>query len=158
MTVSRRTSGRVLALLGLLSLLLTGCGSEDQAPASSTAAAPEGEPYIEVVLANADQRRGQMLYFQCRACHSLNEGGPNKVGPNLWNMFGSTAGFALGFAYSDAFVDSDIVWTTETVSAWLHRPSRFLPGNRMVFVGVKDAQDRANLIAFLQQQTVPAAE
>jgi len=148
MTDSRHTSGRVLALLGLLGLVLAGCSSDDQAP--------EAAPDLDALLANADLQRGQMLYFQCRACHSLNEGGPNKVGPNLWNMFGRKAGFALGFAYSDALVNADVVWTSETVSAWLHQPSRFLPGNRMVFVGVKNPQDRANLIVFLQQETSAA--
>ncbi len=68
-------------------------------------------------------------------------------------MFGRQAGGVPGFAYSDAVLNSDIVWTPETLNAWLAKPAEFLPGNIMVFVGVRDPQDRANLIAYLQQNT-----
>ena len=58
-----------------------------------------------------------------------------------------------GFTYSDAVMNSGIVWTPETLDAWLKQPAKFLPGNMMVFVGVPKPQDRANLIAYLQQNT-----
>jgi cytochrome c len=93
------------------------------------------------------------MYFQCRACHSLYDGEPNKIGPNLYGIFDRKAGLAPGFAYSDALANTDVVWTAESMDAWLAKPSEFLPGNRMVFVGVRDAVDRASLIAFLQQET-----
>jgi cytochrome c len=98
------------------------------------------------------------LFLQCRACHSLGEGEPHKVGPNLYGMFGQTAGQAPGFAYSEVMIESGVVWSPETLDAWLARPSEFMPGNRMVFVGIRKPLDRANLIAYLQQQTGPSSE
>lgn len=139
-----------------MSLSLAGCGTPDPGAAGSVVA-PEEPVDINVLIANADVKRGQNLYLQCRACHSLNQGGMNKVGPNLYGMFGSKAGFAPGFAYSEALIGTDVVWTPETLSEWLARPSQFMPGNRMVFVGVKKPQDRANIIAFLQQATSGAS-
>jgi cytochrome c len=126
----------VVGLIALLAML-PGCGS-DESPATEAVASVE---------------RGQKLYMQCRACHSLNEGGPNKVGPNLFGVFGRKAGLTPGFAYSDALANSDVIWTQEAMAEWLTRPSQFLPGNRMIFVGIKDAQDRTSLIAYLQRET-----
>jgi cytochrome c len=126
-------------IIGLVAMfsILTGCGS-DQPPANDAVATVE---------------RGQKLFIQCRACHSLNEGGANKVGPNLFGIFGRKVGLTPGFAYSDALANSDVVWTEEAMGEWLARPSQFLPGNRMIFVGIKDSLDRASLIAYLQQET-----
>jgi len=140
----------------LATLVLAGCGGPDAtAPdadgGTTDAAAVEEAPDIDALLANADVDRGETLYFQCRACHTLEEGGQNKVGPNLWGMFGREAGSVPGFAYSDALANSGVVWSVETVNQWLEQPANYLPGNIMVFIGVKDPQDRANLIAFLQE-------
>ncbi len=63
------------------------------------------------------------------------------------------AGLAPGFSYSDAVAQSTIIWSAETLNEWLARPSDFLPGNRMVFVGIRKPEDRANLIAYLKQET-----
>ena len=144
-------------LMSLACLLLAGCGAEppaaDGSSGAGVAAGPAPAADLGTLMANADVKRGQTLFFQCRACHSMNEGGANKVGPNLWDMFDCQAGLAPGFAYSDPMKDSDVIWTPETVDDWLEQPSQFMPGNRMVFVGVRDPQDRANLIAYLQQET-----
>lgn len=155
---------RAIALAGITTLALSGCGgSEPPAAGGDTAttgaaAAVDEAPDVDALLANADIERGGTLYFQCRACHTMNDGGPHKVGPNLYGMFGREAGKAPGFGYSDAVIDSGIVWSPETVNAWLEQPARYLPGNTMVFVGVRDAQDRANLIAYLQQNTGAAPQ
>jgi len=142
--------------------VLSGCapestpqGGEGESPAESAAMA---EVKLEELLATADIKRGQTLFLQCRACHSLEAGEPHKVGPNLHGMFGRKAGLAEGFAYSPALSDTEIVWTPEALDAWLLRPSEFLPGNRMVFIGVKKPADRANLIAYLQQATAVTSE
>lgn len=161
-----QASLRKSAWFGLAALALQGCGgSETPAPGADTSAADapaaveeapaaaEEAPDVATLLAGADAKRGETLYFQCRACHTMHEGGANKVGPNLWGMFGREAGGVPGFAYSDALANSGIVWTPETVNAWLEKPAEFLPGNIMVFVGVRDPQDRANLIAYLQQSS-----
>ncbi len=142
--------GLFLAGLLMMAGTLPGCSGDQQGNAGSNSAAPLA---IDERLASADVKRGQTMYFQCRACHSLNEGGANKVGPNLYGLFGRHAGQVPGFAYSDALTNADVVWTAETLDGWLARPSDYLPGNLMVFVGIKDAQARANLIAYLRQET-----
>ena len=127
---------------------LMGCGGDQPSTPGdasvATADAVPGQPDLE---------RGKTLYFQCRACHSLEAGGPHKVGPNLHGIFGRKAGLAAGFAYSEVMKSSDVVWTEQAMDDWLARPSQFMPGNRMVFVGIKDAQDRASLVAYLLQET-----
>ncbi len=149
----RRTfSGFLCAGLIVTAGVLSGCGDDRSAGNDATDTVPQT---LAERLATADIEHGQRIFFQCRACHSLNEGGPNKVGPNLYGLFGRHAGSVPGFAYSDALANADLVWTAETLDGWLAHPSAYLPGNQMVFVGVKDARDRANLIAYLRQATGP---
>lgn len=105
------------------------------------------------VYLNADVSRGQALAMQCRACHSLERGGASIVGPNLFGIFGRSAGSAGGFAYSDALAGSDFVWTPRALDAWLAQPFAFLPGNRMSFPGLPASDDRNALIAYLLQHT-----
>lgn len=161
------TSRRLLVFPVLATMLLAACQQEGPAPQAEQPAAAPGEaepaavpegPSLDELLANADVKRGQNLFLQCRACHSLGEGEPHKVGPNLYGMFGRKAGDAPGFAFSDVLVESEVVWSPETLNDWLARPSEFMPGNRMVFVGIKKPKDRASLIAYLQQETGPASE
>ena len=146
-----------LPVLSAIAVLLAAC--DTGGPGSpATESGKQGEPAedeqsLQELLAEADIDQGRRLYLQCRACHSLEEGGLNKVGPNLYGMFGQPAGEVEDFVYSDALMESDIVWTPETLDDWLARPSEFLPGNRMVFVGIRRPTDRASLIAYLQQQT-----
>ena len=148
---------RVRVPLAILSfgVLLAACAEGgDGAPATASAPTVATAPAdLQALLAAADPEKGKVLFLQCRACHSLEAGGANKVGPNLHGVFGRKAGLAPGFAYSDVFTQANIVWSPETLDAWLARPSDFLPGNRMVFVGIRKPEDRANLIAFLKRET-----
>jgi cytochrome c len=137
-----RSVALVLVLIFTV-VLLSGCGGEQPSAMSASGEASD-QPDLE---------RGKTLYFQCRACHSLDAGGPHKVGPNLYGVFGRKAGLAEGFAYSEVMTNADVIWTEQNMSDWLARPSQFLPGNRMVFVGIKDVQDREALIAYLWQET-----
>lgn len=81
------------------------------------------------------------------------KGGVNMIGPNLYGFFGKQVGTVEGFGYSKAIENADFVWTPRVLDAWLAQPGRFLPGNRMSFAGVGNADDRADLIAFLLQAT-----
>jgi len=139
-----------------LGLLVTACaegGDGAAAPAAAPAATPAPPPDLPALLAKADPDKGRVLFLQCRACHGLEAAEGNKVGPNLHGVMGRKAGLAPGFAYSDVLAQSTVVWTPETLDPWLARPSEFLPGNRMVFVGIKKPEDRANLISYLQKAT-----
>ena len=91
--------------------------------------------------------------MRCRACHSLEEGGATIVGPNLFGVFGRTAGSVPDYPYSGALSASAFVWTPRALDAWLAEPFAFLPGNRMSFPGLSERQDRNGLIAYLLQYT-----
>ncbi len=133
---------------------LSACsGGDNAAPAAAagSSGAPAAPVDIQTLMATADPAKGKVQYLQCQACHSLEAGGANKVGPNLHGIFGRKAGLTPGFNYSDELKNSNIVWSAETLDHWFERPSELIPGNRMVFVGIRNPVDRANLIAYLEQ-------
>ena len=104
--------------------------------------------------AEGDAAAGETVFKKCQACHTLAEGGANKVGPNLWGVMGSTAGARdTGFKFSKAVVDSGIVWTDENLDQYLADPRGFIKGNRMAFAGIRKEEDRANVIAYLKSAT-----
>jgi cytochrome c len=101
-------------------------------------------------------KRGKRVFVLCRSCHTLEDEGRHKVGPNLHGFFGSTAGSKEGFRYSDAVKESGIVWSGETLEEWLVKPKDFLPGNKMAFAGVRKESDRKALITYLMSETAAA--
>lgn len=131
--------------MGYLKLALTA--------AVVTAVSVAGASDLDARLASANLKRGQLLYMTCKACHDVEAGLPHKVGPNLHGMFGRPAGTVAGFRYTDALVKSGIVWTPETMDAWLAQPGAMVPGNGMAFAGVANAADRASLIAWLMSNS-----
>lgn len=97
---------------------------------------------------------GQRAWLQCRACHTLKKGEPNKVGPNLHGMFGAKAGkLQPSFRYSDALVASGIKWDDKTLDAWIANPAKMIKGTRMAYGGNPNAATRAALIAYLRRET-----
>ncbi|NNG05407.1 MAG: cytochrome c family protein [Inquilinus sp.] len=105
--------------------------------------------------AAGDAAKGERLFAQCRACHSLGAG-ENRIGPHLHGLFGRAAGSVEGYAYSAAMRQSGVVWEQDSLDAHLAQPPKFIPGNKMgaMFArGVPNAQDREDLIAFLRQAT-----
>lgn len=103
--------------------------------------------------ANADPTRGEGQAQICRACHSFDKGGATMIGPNLYGMFGKPAGFHSEYDYSQALKSADFRWTPRALDAWLAEPAKFLPGNRMSFLGVADPANRRDLIAYLLRVT-----
>lgn len=101
-----------------------------------------------------DATKGRAVFARCAICHSVDPG-VRKLGPSLSGLFGRKAGQASGFAYSPAMKGSSIVWSGRTIDAFLADPRKAVPGNRMVFPGLANAQDRANLIAYLAGAAKP---
>jgi cytochrome c len=137
-------------ICGLLAVL-GGCGagsSDDMAAAPARSTEPRGP----------DLRRGEVLSFACQACHTLKAGEPHNIGPNLYGIFGKRAAYASNFAYSDALLAADFTWSADRLDQWLAAPETFLPGNAMPFAGYAKADDRRDLLAFLEIATASAPD
>jgi cytochrome c len=101
--------------------------------------------------ADGDPAKGKRVFNKCRSCHEVAKE-KNKIGPTLAGVFGRKAGTVPGFKYSSAMKESGIVWTEETIDAYIADPKKYVPKNRMVLVPIRDAQQRADLIAYLKEQ------
>lgn len=146
---------------GLAAAILGGCGAKaDSSAAQSSAATPPpavqpAEARIQTAAAQDPLARGAKLYKRCKSCHTLEENGKHRVGPNMWDLYGSTAGTKEGFAYSKAMKASGLVWNDETLNGYIENPRRFMPGNRMSYAGLRKPEDRAAVLAYIKSQTTP---
>ena len=98
-----------------------------------------------------DAAAGAKVFNQCRACHQVGETAKNLIGPKLNGLFGRTAGSVEGFKYSDANIKSGIVWSDEIFAEYIRDPKAKIPGTKMVYAGLKNDQQIADLTAFLKQ-------
>lgn len=115
-------------------------------------AAPAPEPILGL-LASADAAKGEATFKKaCTTCHTIEQGGANKIGPNLWSVVGRDVASHEGFAYSSAMQAHEGSWTYEELSHFLTAPAKHVPGTKMTYAGLKKVQDRADLIAFLREQ------
>lgn len=115
------------------------------------------------LLAAADVAKGEAVFAKCAACHTINSGGANGIGPNLFGTLGEEIGHGKhGFAFSAALAGMGGSWDFEKMNAWLTSPRKFAPGTKMSFAGLSSPEDRANLIVYLNAQgsnlPLPAAE
>ena len=118
---------------------------------SSEGAADTG-PSIETLLQTADIAAGEKVFGKCAACHTINQGGANGIGPNLWATMGKPHGHVAGFAYSDALKSIPGNWDWTNMNAWLTSPRKYADGTKMTFAGLGKAEDRANLMVYLNAQ------
>lgn len=124
-----------------------GGAAEEAAPADE---GPSLEPIVPL-LAAADPASGEKVSRKCSACHSFDEGGPNKVGPNLYDVVNRPIGTHEGFNYSDTLAGmSGETWTYESLNAFLDDPKGFAPGTKMSFAGLGKVDDRADIVAWLR--------
>ena len=107
---------------------------------------------LGLAQAEGDAAKGKKVFNKCKTCHSL-EAGKNKIGPSLQGLFGRTAGSVEGFKYSDAMVESGIVWDEETIELFVTKPKDMMPGTKMVFTGLKKEDQRKDLVAYLMEAT-----
>ncbi len=113
-------------------------------------AEPVQETPLPVLLASASAEDGQGTFRACAACHTPDEGGPNRVGPNLWGVVGRGIAAREGFSYSDALAGKEGEWTYENLYAFLKAPSDWAPGTSMSYAGLRKSEDRADVIAYLR--------
>ena len=144
-------------------LVSAGCNSRadeeaaapaDTAEAPATMPAETAAPAADVDLASltGDAAAGEQVFAVCTTCHSVEEG-VNKTGPSLHGIVGREAGSIADFNYTDANKNSGITWTPEELFVYLADPQAKIPGTKMIFPGIKDPQQRADLIAYLETQS-----
>lgn len=107
-------------------------------------------PLAAQAAESGDPERGRLVYGRCMACHSIAR---DAVGPRHAGLFGRPAGSVPGYDYSPAMRASGIVWDAKTLDAFVKNPRQVVPGTKMPFAGIEDDQERADLIAYLQQAT-----
>lgn len=150
--------GAGIVALGMYSLTSKiFAGHAPETPGYAIEGAAEGGGAAEVplatLLASADAAAGEAVFAKCAACHTINAGGANGIGPNLHGVMGASIGnHAAGFAYSDVLRTHGGNWDWENMDAWLTSPRRFANGTKMSFAGLSSAQDRVNLMAYLNAQ------
>lgn len=129
---------------------------EAAAPSGAAAAAGPAAPPIAPLLAAASADAGKTVFRQCSGCHDPNKGGKNETGPALWDVVGRHKAGIQGFNYSPAMhaaadkPGDEATWTYEDLNQFIASPKGFIPGTRMGFPGLRKAEDRANVIAYLR--------
>jgi len=118
-------------------------------------AAPEAPPDFGTLFADqatlADLvAKGQRLSAACQSCHTLGDGEPNKIGPNLHDVFGRPSATHPGFEYSDAMKAHNVTWAYDTLNEFLTSPGTVVRGTKMTFAGFRHAEDREAIIAYLR--------
>ena len=113
----------------------------------------EEEIIIADVMKLADLTKGTSIAKKCGACHSFNNGGPNKVGPNLWNIMGAMIASNETYNYSSALKTKGGNWTYDDMYQFLNKPKKYAPGTKMSFAGLKKQKDLASIIEYLRVQS-----
>ncbi len=124
-------------------------GHGGEAPAAEPAAPAFDAKAVADAAASGDAAAGQKIFSKCAACHSIEPGGPNKVGPNLAGVVGRAKASHAGFNYSDAMKGKGGDWTLVDLAGFVHNPKAFVPGTKMLFPGITDPGDLSNLLAYL---------
>ena len=131
-------------------------GGAPEGGGAAVAAAPAGPEPIAPLMAKASADAGKAKTQLCAACHTFDKGGPNRIGPNLYGVIGSAiAEDRGGFAFSKALQEKGEhkTWTLDNLNAWLFKPQEFAKGTKMTFIGLPKAEDRANVIAYLNSMS-----
>ena len=142
-----------LSLL-IVSFLLISC-SDQQSPDNEKVESvpPTSITNLETIMTVGDIERGRKLYIQCRACHSLKPNETNRIGPSLYGIINQQAGSIEGYEYSEALKQSNVYWNLDNLDQWIEKPYEMIPGNKMVFSGMRKKQDRNDLIAYIIDKT-----
>lgn len=132
-------------------VILAACGGSNSSQSQVTETTVSAKSAAELTPV----QRGKKIYKRCKACHTLEQDGRHKVGPNLWDIYGSKTAAKEGFAYSKAMKAADIIWDETEMDAYLKKPATYMPGNKMTFIGLKKQEDRDAVQAYMREQTTP---
>ena len=126
-----------------------------QASTSTTATATVEDKKVDIaaLMALGDVNAGEKIFKKCAACHSINQGGANKIGPALYNVVGRKIGGVADYKYSKAFVEYGKEWNFEELNGFLTKPSKWIKGTKMAFAGLRKEEDRASMIKYLNQNS-----
>ena len=119
----------------------------------ATQASTEASVDISALLALGDITHGEKVFKKCKACHSIKQGGGNKIGPKLWNVMFRPVGVITEYKYSKALSSYGKEWNWEEMNGFLIKPSSWIKGNKMGFAGLKSEKDRASVILYLNQNS-----
>ena len=108
---------------------------------------------IAALMAMGDVVIGEKIFKKCAACHSINKGGKNNIGPALYNVVGRKVGGVEGYKYSKALAAYDKEWTFEELNGFLIKPAKWIKGTKMAFAGLRKEKDRASVIKYLNQNS-----
>ena len=142
---------RMALILTLVpTLALAGC-VDDRRAERLAAAGPD--PSLDALLTVADADAGARKFAVCAACHKATKGSPDMGGPNLYGVYGRPmAQQSARYSYTAALRDAGGRWDARTLDAWIAHPQKVVPGTKMIYPGVADPLDRADIIAFLRRQ------
>ncbi len=140
--------------LFIVSFLLISCSDQQNLDNEKVESVPPTSiTNLERIMTVGDIERGRKLYIQCRACHSLKPNETNRIGPSLYGIINQQAGSIEGYEYSEALKQSNVYWNLDNLDQWIEKPYEMIPGNKMVFSGMRKKQDRNDLIAYIIDQT-----
>jgi len=126
-----------------------------QVTTSSSTAKASVEEKIDIValMSIGDINIGEKVFKKCAACHSINKGGKNNIGPALYNVVGRKVGIVEDYKYSKALASYDKKWTIEELNGYLIKPAKWIKGTKMAFAGLRKEKDRASVIKYLNQNS-----
>ena len=126
-----------------------------EAPEGKSGEVNDSETNVDLhaLFAMGDVEHGKKVFKKCAACHSINAGGKNKIGPKLWNVMFRPVGSITDYKYSKALASYGKEWNWEEMNGFLIKPSKWIKGNKMGFAGLKDERDRASVILYLNQNS-----
>ena len=108
---------------------------------------------IMALFASTSAAEGAKVFKKCLACHSIEKGGPNKIGPNIFGVLNRKAGSVSGYKYSKAMLAYGKFWSFEEMDGFLTKPKDWIKGTKMSFMGLKSAKDRAAVILYMNENT-----
>ena len=120
---------------------------------STTVQTAESQVDISALLALGTVDQGKKVFKKCAACHSVKQGGDNRIGPALYSILGRTAGSVLDYKYSKALTSYGKEWSFEELNGFLIKPANWIKGNKMGFAGLKKDEDRASVILYLNENS-----